>query len=246
MAATRAEIVAFSDANTLWSTDALRLLVRSFADPDVAYVCGFPHVRGRRRHEPRRRLRALRGRLRRPSRGSARSPPVSADLRGAPQRLRRARPALRARPRTPVPSRPPRPSRGRRPDARAWEKPAPRHRGRVPEEARDVRALLADRSPRGHAPRCRPLYALQLVSHRHLRYVTEFLHLFLLLASARLALRRGPYRLTLGAQLALLGIAASRPGLVRYYVLVTWATLPALAGYLRRGCRGVGAGAGSR
>ena len=40
VAATQAEIVAFSDANTLWSPDALRLLVRSFADPTVAYVCG--------------------------------------------------------------------------------------------------------------------------------------------------------------------------------------------------------------
>ena len=34
------EIVAFSDANCTWSPDALRKLVRSFADPDVAYVCG--------------------------------------------------------------------------------------------------------------------------------------------------------------------------------------------------------------
>jgi hypothetical protein len=58
---------------------------------------------------------------------------------------------------------------------------------------------------------------------------------FLLLASARLSRRPGLYRLTLGGQLALLGAAAIRPGLVRYYVLVTWATLPALAGYLRRG-----------
>src|SRR5205823_1601700 len=34
------EIVAFSDANATWSGDALRALVRPFADPDVAYVCG--------------------------------------------------------------------------------------------------------------------------------------------------------------------------------------------------------------
>ena len=37
---TGAEIVAFSDANSIWEPDALRLLVRNFADPDVAYVCG--------------------------------------------------------------------------------------------------------------------------------------------------------------------------------------------------------------
>ncbi len=37
---TDSEIVAFSDANCTWSPDALRMLVRAFADPDVAYVCG--------------------------------------------------------------------------------------------------------------------------------------------------------------------------------------------------------------
>src|SRR6185503_3949594 len=35
-----AEVVAFGDANAMWEPDALRRLVRSFADPDVAYVCG--------------------------------------------------------------------------------------------------------------------------------------------------------------------------------------------------------------
>src|ERR671923_1474881 len=37
---TRGEILAFSDANAQWKPDALRKLVRNFADPDVAYVCG--------------------------------------------------------------------------------------------------------------------------------------------------------------------------------------------------------------
>ncbi|HVV58627.1 MAG TPA: glycosyltransferase family 2 protein, partial [Gaiellaceae bacterium] len=37
---TDSEIVAFSDANATWAPDALRQLVRPFADPDVAYVCG--------------------------------------------------------------------------------------------------------------------------------------------------------------------------------------------------------------
>ena len=35
---TAGEIVAFSDANCTWSPDALRTLVRAFADPKVAYV----------------------------------------------------------------------------------------------------------------------------------------------------------------------------------------------------------------
>jgi cellulose synthase/poly-beta-1,6-N-acetylglucosamine synthase-like glycosyltransferase len=37
---TESEIVAFSDANATWAPDALRKLVRSFADPDVGYACG--------------------------------------------------------------------------------------------------------------------------------------------------------------------------------------------------------------
>jgi cellulose synthase/poly-beta-1,6-N-acetylglucosamine synthase-like glycosyltransferase len=37
---TDGEILAFSDANATWPPDALRLLVRSLADPEVAYVCG--------------------------------------------------------------------------------------------------------------------------------------------------------------------------------------------------------------
>src|SRR5581483_10772011 len=37
---TSGEILAFSDANCTWQPHALRRLVRNFADPDVAYVCG--------------------------------------------------------------------------------------------------------------------------------------------------------------------------------------------------------------
>ena len=40
VAATASDIVAFSDANSMWEPDALRRLVRHFADPEVAYVCG--------------------------------------------------------------------------------------------------------------------------------------------------------------------------------------------------------------
>ncbi|HEY4621640.1 MAG TPA: glycosyltransferase, partial [Gaiellaceae bacterium] len=40
VATSEIEIVAFSDANSTWAPDALRKLVRSFADPDVGYVCG--------------------------------------------------------------------------------------------------------------------------------------------------------------------------------------------------------------
>src|SRR2546430_7151649 len=37
---TQGEILAFSDANARWQPDALRKLVRNYADSDVAYVCG--------------------------------------------------------------------------------------------------------------------------------------------------------------------------------------------------------------
>ena len=40
VARSEAEVVAFSDANSRWEPDALRKLVRSFADPEVGYVCG--------------------------------------------------------------------------------------------------------------------------------------------------------------------------------------------------------------
>jgi cellulose synthase/poly-beta-1,6-N-acetylglucosamine synthase-like glycosyltransferase len=40
VAATTSDLIAFSDANSLWEPDALRRLVAPFADPDVGYVCG--------------------------------------------------------------------------------------------------------------------------------------------------------------------------------------------------------------
>jgi cellulose synthase/poly-beta-1,6-N-acetylglucosamine synthase-like glycosyltransferase len=40
VAETESDVVAFTDANTTWAPDALRKLVRNFADEDVAYVCG--------------------------------------------------------------------------------------------------------------------------------------------------------------------------------------------------------------
>jgi cellulose synthase/poly-beta-1,6-N-acetylglucosamine synthase-like glycosyltransferase len=38
--ATKGEVIAFSDANSSWERDALRLLVRNLADPEIGYVCG--------------------------------------------------------------------------------------------------------------------------------------------------------------------------------------------------------------
>ena len=40
VARSASDVVAFSDANAIWAPDALRKLMRAFADPDVAYCCG--------------------------------------------------------------------------------------------------------------------------------------------------------------------------------------------------------------
>jgi hypothetical protein len=91
--------------------------------------------------------------------------------------------------------------------------------------------------------RVRPLYALELVSHRVLRYSSGLLHAGLLLSSLVLV-RRGPfYRALLLVQLAGLAIAGAGkarlpvPGarIAYYYFAVTKATLAGLLRYLRSG-----------
>jgi hypothetical protein len=79
------------------------------------------------------------------------------------------------------------------------------------------------------------LYALEVVSHRLLRYASGVLHLVLLAASIALAAHGWLYALVLAAQLVLLAAALAGIGIARYYVLVTWATVVALWNYVRRG-----------
>ena len=88
-----------------------------------------------------------------------------------------------------------------------------------------------------------PVYLTELVSHRVLRYGSGIAHLVLALTNLGLARRSGVYRTVLAAQLAGLGLAAAGrlrapvPGaaLAYYYLLVTQATVVALARYLRFG-----------
>jgi hypothetical protein len=88
-----------------------------------------------------------------------------------------------------------------------------------------------------------PVYLTEIVSHRHLRYGSGLLHLVLLGSSAVLAGRAPVFAVVFAGQVALLGLAAAGrarlpvPGaaLAYYYVLVTWATVAALGGYLRSG-----------
>jgi cellulose synthase/poly-beta-1,6-N-acetylglucosamine synthase-like glycosyltransferase len=233
---TTGEIVAFSDANALWAPDALTRLVRPFADPDVAYVCGQLRLQaadGSNREgvywryelavrEAESRLGSITG-----GNGAIyavrRSDYVEVDPRfGHDLSL----PYLMVQ-------------RGRRavyePAAVAFEKPTPSNES---EYRRKVRMfehcwLIV---LRGRMLRGQPVgYLVELVSHRHLRYGSGILHLVLLGTSIALATSGWVYAAVLAAQFLLLLAAALGVGIARYYVLVTWATVVALWNYLRRG-----------
>jgi cellulose synthase/poly-beta-1,6-N-acetylglucosamine synthase-like glycosyltransferase len=233
---TDSEIVAFSDANATWSPDALRNLVRDFADDDVAYVCGQLRILAADgsnkegvywRYEME--VRDAESRLGSVTGGNGsiyavrRSDYVEVDPRfGHDLSL----PYLMVQ-------------RGRRavyePDAHAWEKPTPSNET---EYRRKVRMfehcwliVLRGKMLR----RLGPLYWLEVVSHRQLRYSSGILHLVLLATSLALVTHGWVYDLVLAAQLLLLTAAAAGVGIARYYVLVSWATLVALWNYLRRG-----------
>jgi hypothetical protein len=83
--------------------------------------------------------------------------------------------------------------------------------------------------------RLRPLYLLEVLSHRHLRYGSGLLHLVLLATSVALVGQGTLYAVALGLQLGIVLAALVGVGIPRYYVLVTWATVAALWNYLRGG-----------
>ena len=233
---TDGEIVAFSDANAIWAPEALRRLVRPFADPDVAYVCGRLRLEdaaaGNREglywrfelwlREQESRLGSVTG-----GNGSIyavrRSDYVDVDPRFGHDL---ALPYLMVQ-------------RGRRavyePSAAAFEKPTPTNETEYRRKVRmfehcwliTLRGSMLRRLP--------PLYLLQVVSHRVLRYGSGLLHVVLLASSVALAGEGFMYLLVLGGQAALLAAAAAGVGVARYYVLVTGATLVSLWNYLRRG-----------
>jgi Glycosyl transferase family 2 len=241
---TTGEIVAFSDANALWAAPALRKLVRNFGDPEVAYVTGQPRLEGAEGdnretaywrfevwlREQESKLSSVTGGYG-PIYAVRRADYVEVDPRfghdlAFPYRMVQ---------------------RGRRAvyeaEALSFEKPA---RHQEDEYRRKVRMfehcwaiVLEGRMLRG----LDPVYLAEVVSHRHLRYASGALHVALLAASVGLAPRGPIYRAALAGQLAFLALAAAGrarlriPGasLAYYYSLVTWATLVALAGYLRSG-----------
>jgi cellulose synthase/poly-beta-1,6-N-acetylglucosamine synthase-like glycosyltransferase len=233
---TEAEVVAFSDANAKWAPDALRKLVRSIADPKVAYVCGRLRLEtpdGSNKEGVYWRYELV------TREAESKLGSVTAG-NGAVYALRRSD-YVEVDPRfghdLSLPYR--MVQRGRRavydPEALAFERPTPtneteyRRKVRMFEHAWLI--VLRGRMLRGQPPG----YFLALVSHRHLRYASGLLHLILLASSLALLGHGAVYAVVLGLQLGLLAAALAGVGIARYYVLITWATVVALWNYLRRG-----------
>jgi cellulose synthase/poly-beta-1,6-N-acetylglucosamine synthase-like glycosyltransferase len=233
------DILVFSDANALLAADALRRLVERFAaDPELGYLCGqvrFTTEDGSNQEGAYWRYEmAVRGL-------ESRVGDVTAG-NGALYALRRdAYVVVDPRmghdlslPFNVV-------KRGRRakyePSATATEKTTPSNEAEFHRKRRMMShtwpILLAGGilDPRGYSP----LYALEIVSHRLLRYLTPFLHAIAFVSSARLRCR-----VPLAIQLATLAAAAIGRGprpfkLARYYLLVTAAPAAGLYDYLRSG-----------
>jgi glycosyltransferase involved in cell wall biosynthesis len=236
------EIVAFTDANTTWAPDALAKLVRNFADDDVAYVCGrltllSPDGANREgiywRYElwlrdSESRLGSItggNGSIYAIRRSDYEEAPYGHDLSFPPLAVKRGRRAVYEH------------------EAVAYEKPTPES---ADEFRRKVRMLpwswgflLSGNSLRGVPP----VYALELVSHRHLRYASGALHVVLLGTSIALVGEGPVYQVALGLQAAWLLLATAGrlrapipgAGIAHYYLLMTTATLASLARYLRSG-----------
>jgi cellulose synthase/poly-beta-1,6-N-acetylglucosamine synthase-like glycosyltransferase len=239
------EVLAFSDANSIWAPDALRLLVGRFADPEVGYVCGQLRLEGDGgenqeglywRYEMA--IRDLESRLAGVTAGNG---AINAVRREAYIALEAGRGQDISFPYEVT-------KRGWRavfePRAVAHEPMA----ATLGSEFRRKRRMLAGAwatmlrhgmlSPRGYGP----AYAFEILSHRALRYLSPILHLIALAANLALLGHGWLYVATLAAQLALL-VAAALASLVplrvfriaRYYVAVTAASAAGLWDYLRRG-----------
>lgn len=241
---TSSEILAFTDANTVWRPDALRKLVRNLADPEVAYVCGQLRLESpdgvnleglywryevwvREQESACSSITAGNGAIYAVRREAyvEDDPKFGHDF-GFPYLMEQA--GLRA---------------VYEPEAVAVEKPASEPED---EYGRKVRTIARSWghivTGRMFRP-MRPLYLAELVSHRVLRYSSGLLHIGLLLSNLALVARAPFYRLFLALQLGwLLLVAAGKArlrlpgaGLAYYYFVVTKATVAGLVRYLRSG-----------
>lgn len=239
------EILAFSDANSVWSEDALRHLVEPFADPSVGYVCGqvrFLDAEGDNlegaywRYEMA--VREMESGLAGVTAGNgaiyavraeayvALGPAGSHDLSFPFALAKRGLRSLYV------------------PWAQAEEKMTPTVEGEFARKRRMMVGLwdivVGERmvSPRGYSS----LYAFELFSHRLLRYLSPLLHLTAFLTNLLLLNQGTIYVVAYGIQL--LAIAAAilggqfrwRPLLVaRYYALTTLSIAAGLWDRLRHG-----------
>jgi cellulose synthase/poly-beta-1,6-N-acetylglucosamine synthase-like glycosyltransferase len=237
------EVVAFSDANAVWQRDALRNLVRSFADPSVGYVTGrasYEAADGTNREGAYWRfelwVRAQESRLGSITAGNG---PIYAVRRADWVDLEPwcghdlGLPYLMVQ-------------RGRRavydPDAVSVEKPSKDIEDEYRRKVRMLRGAWVHVF-RGMLRRVGPVYFVELVSHRLLRYGSGILHVLLLVSSAALVGEGWIYQTVLALQVVLLLLAGAGrlrlpipgAGLAYYYLVVTWATLAGLARYVRFG-----------
>lgn len=242
------QILAFSDANSVWAPDALRHLVEPFADPAVAYVCGqvrFLDSGGGNlegsywRYEMA--LREMESGLAGITAGNGAiyavrgdayiplPPAGSHDL---------SLPFLLAK-------------RGQRslyvPWARAEEKMVPTLEGEFARKRRMMVGLWDIVLREGMLrPTDYPLlYAFEIASHRLLRYATPFLHLLALAANVALLAQGWVYTATLVIQLAFLAAALLAKALplaplriARYYVSTTASIALGLWDRMRHGAPG--------
>ena len=238
------EVVAFTDANTLWKPDALKMLVRNLADPEVGYVCGQLRLEGGEGAN----LEGLYWRYEMWVRTQESACSSITAGNGAVYAVRRSAyveddpkyghdfgfPSLMEQ-------------QGLRavyePAALALEPPASEPEDEYGRKVRTIARswghILSGRMFRA----TRPLYLAELLSHRLLRYSTGLLQLGLLLSNLALLSRGRGYRRFFLFQLsglALAGAGKARlplPGarLAYYYYLVTRATVAGLVRYLRTG-----------
>ena len=251
-------MVAFSDANALWEPGAARALVTAFADPHVGYACGQvcfvqaaagAHATNQEgvywRYEMA--VRAYESRLSSITAGNGAiyatrrdayivvDPIMGHDLSLPFNMVKRGLRAVYV------------------PDARASEKMVPSIEGELARKRRMMShtwpILLHGGmlSPRGYTPG----YALMILSHRLLRYITPFLHVLAFLANIVIvAMGAGQvYTVTLTLQLVLCAAAglgslhpvpsaADRPLLRPHYRLARHRPVGLAAARDRRGLGG--------
>jgi cellulose synthase/poly-beta-1,6-N-acetylglucosamine synthase-like glycosyltransferase len=242
------EILAFSDANSVWARDALRRLVAPFADRGVGYVCGqvrFTDPDGDNlegaywRYEMA--VREMESALAGVTAGNGAIyavrrdayvplPPSGSHDLSFPFALARRR--LRSL---------------YVPGARAEEKMVPTMEGEFARKRRmmvglwDIVVGEGMVSPRGYSP----LFAFELASHRLLRYLSPLLHAVALVANAFLLGAGWVYDVTFALQLALLAAALLGRAvplapfrIARYYVMTTASIAAGLWDRLRQGSGG--------